>query len=30
VCDPLGASVLAHLSYSDDAGEAAEFAVDRF
>jgi cutinase len=29
VCDPLGASVLAHLSYSDDAGEAADFAVDR-
>lgn len=29
VCDPRGASVLAHLSYRDDADEAAEFAVDR-
>ena len=29
VCDPLGASVLAHLSYTDDADEAADFAVDR-
>ncbi|RSM72139.1 cutinase [Actinoplanes sp. ATCC 53533] len=29
VCDPRGASVLAHLSYARDAGEAAEFAVDR-
>jgi cutinase len=29
VCDPRGASVLAHLSYTGDAGEAAEFAVDR-
>jgi len=29
VCDPRGASVLAHLSYTGDAGEAADFAVDR-
>ncbi|MEJ3750693.1 cutinase family protein [Actinomycetes bacterium KLBMP 9797] len=29
VCDPTGASVLAHLSYGDDADEAAEFAADR-
>lgn len=29
VCDPRGASVLAHLSYGDDADEAAEFAADQ-
>jgi cutinase len=29
VCDPRGTSVLAHLSYTGDAGEAADFAVDR-
>lgn len=29
VCDPLGTSALAHLGYSDDAGEAAAFAVRR-
>jgi len=29
VCDPRGTSVLAHLSYSGDAGEAADFAADR-
>ncbi len=29
VCDPRGTSVLAHLSYGDDAGRAAEFAVDQ-
>lgn len=29
VCDPRGASVLAHLSYTRNAAEAAEFAVDR-
>jgi cutinase len=29
VCDPLGVSWLAHLSYSDDAGRAAAFAAGR-
>lgn len=29
VCDPTGTSVLAHLSYRDDADDAAEFAADR-
>lgn len=29
VCAPLGTSVLAHLSYTGDAGRAAEFAADR-
>jgi cutinase len=29
VCDPRGTSVLAHLSYPEDAGEAAAFATSR-
>ncbi|GAA3336597.1 cutinase family protein [Amorphoplanes nipponensis] len=29
VCDPRGTSVLAHLSYTADAGRAADFAVGR-